>query len=261
MSITRINEFRAKDESADALRAFLTQQWPELLKGRIAWIEHAEPRLCSIVGMRHDRVQRGKIVGADINFAGAEQHLECLLTHADVQAEYARSIKIRDTITLVVCSGNGRERQHAIRPVEKERVAQRGHGFDARKRVHDVVGNTFFVHRLPCLAYRVVNDSTRPIHLRIMRSIWGETDAHLPRARSISTYGCSAHPSIAPNAVESDPGYAQIFEIYSPGALGREGTNEAASAMRWLSRICCRFVHDAPSTEWHPRQFLKSHLL
>jgi hypothetical protein len=45
--------------------------------------------------------------------------------------------------------------------------------------------------------------------------------------------------------VESDPGYAQIFEIYSPGALGREGTNEAASAMRWLSRICCRFVHDA----------------
>ncbi len=67
----------------------------------------------------HDRVQRGKIVGADINFAGAEQHLECLLTHADVQAEYARSIKIRDTIALVVCGGNGRERQHAIRPGDR----------------------------------------------------------------------------------------------------------------------------------------------
>jgi hypothetical protein len=77
----------APGRSPDRQVIRLAQQWPELLKGRIAWIEHAEPRLCSIVGMRHDPVQRGKIVGADINFAGAEQHLECLLTHADVQAE------------------------------------------------------------------------------------------------------------------------------------------------------------------------------
>lgn len=101
--------------------------------------------------MGHDRVQRGKIVGADINFACAEQRLECLLTHADVQAENTRPVKIRDTVILVVYGGNGRERQLAIRPVEKERVAQISRGFDARKRVHDVVCNTFFVHSLSCL--------------------------------------------------------------------------------------------------------------
>jgi hypothetical protein len=64
--------------------------------------------------------------------------------------------QIRDTVILVVCGGNGRERQLAIRPVEKERVAQIGRGFDARKRVNDVVCNTFFVYSLPCLSYHVV---------------------------------------------------------------------------------------------------------
>src|SRR6266496_1922907 len=146
----------ASARSPDSQFIRLAQQWSELVKGCIAWIEHADPRLRCIVGMGHDRVQRGKIVGTDINFACAKQRLECRLTHADVQAENAWPVKIRDTVTLVVCGGNGCEWQHAIRPVEKECVAQIGGGFHARKRVYDVVCNTIFVHRLPYLSYHVV---------------------------------------------------------------------------------------------------------
>ena len=90
------------------------------MKGGRAGIEHAEPRLRGIVGMGHDRIQRSTIVGADIHVAGAEQRLECRLIQADVQAEHARPIKIRDTLTLVVFGRNGREWQPAIRPLEKE---------------------------------------------------------------------------------------------------------------------------------------------
>ena len=98
--------------------------------------------------MRHNRVQRGKIVGAKIDLACAEQRLECLLAHADIQTENARPLKIRNMFIRVVCAGNGRERQHAISTVEEKQVAQIGCRFDAHKRVPNVICNTLFVHGL-----------------------------------------------------------------------------------------------------------------
>ena len=63
----------------------------------------------------------------------------------------------------------------------------------------------------PSAAFAAMGD-TRPMHIRLMLSYGVATDAQPPRTCGVSSYGCGASRSIAPNAVEIDPDCARIFE-------------------------------------------------
>src|SRR5688572_15923522 len=93
----------------------LRKQSADTLHGGLARIQNAHPGLRRIVRMRHELVERGKIV-AGLNDAGGawfwlwtEQGPIGLAAHADIQTEYRGPVQPGHRVAFVVLRRKGRK--------------------------------------------------------------------------------------------------------------------------------------------------------
>lgn len=91
-------------------------------KARFARRKDTEEMLWRIIRVRHDRVQCGEIVVADVDLVRSKQCLESLPAHTDIQTKNTWTVKVWNLFIIVACGCNRCERMHEVISVEKERV-------------------------------------------------------------------------------------------------------------------------------------------
>ena len=124
----------------------LGQQWLHGLECGLAGVEDALEVLRGIHRMGHDPVKRGKVVIAEGHAARAAEGLKRLLADADVQAEHAGAIQVRDAVIVVVGGGQRRERESMVIAIKEERVSEVLGGLDIGERLDDALRDFRFVH-------------------------------------------------------------------------------------------------------------------
>src|SRR5215217_1878022 len=78
------------------------QQKAYLLKGLLARRKYTDKMLLRIFGMRHDHVQGGEVIAADVHFRCTKERLKCLSADANIQAKDSWTVQVGDAIILLV---------------------------------------------------------------------------------------------------------------------------------------------------------------
>ena len=106
---------------ADSQLIGLGQQWSHGLEGCRAGVQHADPRLGCVHGMRQQLIQGGEVMADPHSTAcrgrrrlGAKQGAVRLLANADVQTEDSRAIELRGAVKVTIVFGDDRGEREPV---------------------------------------------------------------------------------------------------------------------------------------------------